>query len=64
MLILQILAGCAVFVLGLIFLQINQISGAIMTVSHQLEELGAPLEVRDGKLVAVRTAKPDKQSHF
>ena len=36
MLILLILMVCGVLVLGLIFLQINQISRAIMTVSHQL----------------------------
>jgi hypothetical protein len=54
MLILQILCGVGVLLLACIFLQLNQISGAITTVSHQLEKLGAPLEVRNGKLVAKR----------
>jgi hypothetical protein len=54
MLILQILLGIAVLLLGCTFLQLNQISGAITTLSHQLEYLGAPLEVRGNGLVAKR----------
>jgi hypothetical protein len=57
MLVLQILSGVGVLLLGFILFQLGQISGAITTVSHQLEELGAPLEVRDGMLVAGRTPK-------
>jgi hypothetical protein len=57
MLILQILGSVGIVVLGFIFFQLNQISGAITTVSHQLEELGAPLEIRNGMVVAVRTPK-------
>jgi hypothetical protein len=54
MLIVQILGGLGVLLLASIFLQLNQISGAITTLSHQLEYLGAPLQVRDGMLVAAR----------
>jgi hypothetical protein len=54
MLIVQILLGTAVLLLGCTFLQLNQISGAIMMLSHQLEYLGAPLEVRGNQLVAKR----------
>jgi hypothetical protein len=54
MLILQVLSGAGVLLLAAIFLQLNQLSGAITTVSHQLERLGAPLEVRNGKMVAKR----------
>ncbi len=51
---LQILVGVGVLLLVCVFAQLQEISSAITRVSHQLEELGAPLEVRDGKLVAVR----------
>jgi hypothetical protein len=54
MLILQILLGLGIILLGAIFVQLNQISGAITTVSHQLEKLGSPLEERAGMLIAKR----------
>jgi hypothetical protein len=54
MLILQIFCGVGIVLLGCIFLQLNQISGAITTLSHQLEFLGAPLDAKDGKLIARR----------
>jgi len=54
MLILQIICGVGVVLLTCIFLQLNQISGAITMISHQLEYLGAPLEVRGGMLIAKR----------
>jgi hypothetical protein len=44
MLILQILCGLGVVLLGLIFVQLQQISGAITQIHHQLEYLGAPFE--------------------
>jgi hypothetical protein len=55
MLILQILAAVGVFLVGCVFLQLNQISGSITTVQHQLEYLGAPLEV--GSRVAKRRTR-------
>lgn len=55
MLVLQILVGAGVSLLVFVGIQLQQISSAITTVHHQLEELGAPLEFRDGRLVAVRT---------
>ncbi len=58
MLVLQILVGAGLLLLILICAQLQQISSAVTTVHHQLEELGAPLEVRDGTIVAVRTKKP------
>ena len=54
MLILHILVGVGVLLLGLIWTQLQQISSAIHLVSQQLEELGAPLELQDGILVAAR----------
>jgi hypothetical protein len=54
MLILQILCSVGALLLAAIFVQLQQISGAITTVSHQLEKLGAPLEARGGKMVAKR----------
>jgi hypothetical protein len=54
MLILQILAGIGIVVLGFVFAQLQQISSALTVVSHQLEYLGAPVELRNGKLTAVR----------
>jgi sulfite exporter TauE/SafE len=47
MLVLQILAGVAIIILGLIFAQLQQISSAITRVHHQLEYLGAPFEEVD-----------------
>ena len=54
MLILQILGGLGVVLLFCVFAQLQQISSAITTLMHQLEYLGATLEIRDGKLVAAR----------
>ncbi len=54
MLILQILCGLGLILLACIFFQLNQISGAITTLSHQLEYLGAPLEAHGDMLVAKR----------
>lgn len=49
MLILQILVGVGVLLVGIVFLQLSQINGAIEVVSRQLEYLGAPLEGRAAK---------------
>jgi hypothetical protein len=54
MLVLDILVGASLLFMVVLFAQLQQISSAIMRVTHQLEELGAPLELRDGKLVAIR----------
>ena len=49
MLVLQILAGVGVFLVGVVFVQLNSIMSELITLSHQLEYLGAPLEVRGAK---------------
>lgn len=54
MLILQILAAVAILLLGFILVQLLQISSAIKALSHQLEYLGAPVDISDGELVAKR----------
>jgi hypothetical protein len=54
MLFLQILCGIGIALLVCIFLQLNQLSSALTTLSHQLEYLGAPLEAHGGMLVAKR----------
>ena len=56
MLILQILGGVGIVLLGLVFAQLQEISGSILRVSHQLEYLGAPLELQGRVLVAARRA--------
>jgi hypothetical protein len=60
MLFLQILAVLVVLLAALIFFQVSEISGKIMTVIHQLEYLGAPLEIRNGKVVAKRRPSDDE----
>jgi hypothetical protein len=58
MLILQILGGLGILLLGCIFAQLQEMSGGLTMISHQLEYLGAPLEVQGGRLVAMR--RPNK----
>ena len=61
MLILQILAFLMILLLGAIFAQLNADSSKLMTIIHQLEYLGAPLEIRNGKVVA--KISPDDEEH-
>jgi hypothetical protein len=61
--VLSILAGVGIIVLILIFKQLQEISGAILRVSHQLEYLGAPLEVQNGMLVATRKSGAEPVSN-
>jgi len=58
MLLLQILAGVGIVFLGLMFVQLQQISGAITRVHHQLEYLGAPFEKVDSNWRAERRGEP------
>ena len=57
MLVLEILVGIGIILAGCAFLQLNQVSGAITTLNHQLEYLGAPMEICDGRLVAKRRVR-------
>ena len=54
MLVLQILVGIGVLFLWLIFVRINTTARLVMTLVHQLESLGAPVELGADGLVAKR----------
>jgi hypothetical protein len=51
---ISILALVGIVILVLISKQLRAISVGILRVSHQMEYLGAPLDLRDGMLVAAR----------
>ena len=54
LILIAIVASIAVVLLALIVAHLREISRGILRVSHQLEYLGAPLEVQGGMLVAAR----------
>jgi len=61
MLFLQIMSVLMVVLLGIIFALLNANASQTMTVIHQLEYLGAPVKLQNGKLIAEE--RPDDEEH-
>jgi hypothetical protein len=55
MIVLIVIGIVIVCQLGFIFAQLRENWRRLMTINYQLEELGAPLKVEKGMLVAKRT---------
>ena len=59
MLILQILAAVALVILILIYAEARELWRRVLTISHQLEYLGAPLERHKGGLLVAKRRPVD-----